>query len=85
MFGQADVCVELRGEGEDGGKEKVRDAEGRGWDCVTPGAFHFVYVKNEKAAHGGILLKSTRIFADSGPGLMKMLEVGQLKPQDLGL
>ena len=84
MIGQADVSVELGIEG--GAEEKeTKDAGGKGWDCVTPGAFHFVYVRDEKAAHGGILLKSTRIFADSGPALLKMLKVGLVKPQDHGL
>ena len=80
MLAQADVRVNLRGEGNE---PKVRDREGREWDCVTPGAFRFEYVRDQKAARGGISLKSARIFADSGSVVQKMLRVGQLKPEDL--
>ncbi|MCJ1460821.1 hypothetical protein MMC28_011203 [Mycoblastus sanguinarius] len=82
MIGQANVYANLHVEGKE---PKVKDGSGREWDHVTPGAFHFEYVKDSKAKHQGILLKSSRIFADSGPALMLMLKRGQLKPGDLGL
>ena len=64
MLGQADVCANLGIEDKEP-KVKVEEGEeGEEWDCVTPGAFRFEYVRDEKAARGGILLKSTRIFAD---------------------
>ena len=52
---------------------------------VSHSAFHFEYVKDSKAKHDGVLLKSTRIFGDTAPALMLMLKRGQLKPADLGL
>ena len=84
MVGQGRVCVDFRVAGTEEEK-KMRDADGREWDCVTPAAFHFEYVRDEKAKNQGILLRRTYIFADSGPVLMRMLKVGQLKTQDLGL
>ncbi|CAF9941154.1 MAG: hypothetical protein ALECFALPRED_009011 [Alectoria fallacina] len=83
MIGQARVCVDFRVRATE--EEKMRDAGGREWDCVTPAAFHFEYVRDGKAKNQGILLRRTHIFADSGPALMRMLKVGQLKTQDLGL
>ena len=52
---------------------------------VSHSAFHFEYVKDSKAKHDGVLLKSAKIFADSGPALMLMVKRGQLNPADLGL
>ena len=87
MVGWGRVCVDFRGAGREEGEEgeKMRDAGGREreWDCVTPAAFHFEYVRDGKAKNQGILLKRTRIFADSGPALVRMLKGGQLKVQDL--
>ena len=68
-----------------GSEPKVKDGTGKEWDFMTPSAFHFEYVKDSKAEHDGVRLKSTRIFADSGPALMMMLKRGQMKPADLGL
>lgn len=82
MIGQARVCADLQVRGTE---SRMKDLSGKEWDCVTPGAFHFFYVRDEKAVHGGILLKSSHIFADSGPALVRMLKVGQVKPGDLGL
>lgn len=80
MLGQADVCANLRIEDKE---PKVKVEEGKEWDYITPGASRFEYVRDEKAARGGILLKSTRIFADSGSVVQKTLRVGQLKPEGL--
>ena len=74
------MCANLRIEDKE---PKVKVQEGKGWDCVTSGAFRFEYVRDEKAARGGGLLKSTRMFVDSGLVVQKMLRVGQLKPEDL--
>lgn len=80
MLGQADVCANLKIEDKE---MKLKAEEGKEWDYITPGAFRFEYVRNEKAARGGFLLKSTRVFADSGSVVQKMLRVGPLKPEDL--
>ena len=82
QIGQADVYANLHVPGPE---PKVRDPSGKEWDVVTNSAFHFEYVKDSKAKHDGIKLKSTKIFCDSGPALMLMLKRGQLKPADLGL
>lgn len=81
MMGQAQVFGNLHVPGEE---PKVRDASGREWDVVTPGAFHFEYVREEGNEHG-IKLVMTRVFADSGPALVLMLKRGQVKGEDLGL
>lgn len=82
MVGQAQVYADLHVPGPE---PKVRDGSGREWDVVTKGAFHFEYVRVEGAKHGGILLRRTSTFADSGPALMMMLKRGQLEAADLGL
>ena len=51
--------------------------EGKEWEYTTSGAFRFESVRDEKAARGGILLKSTRFFADSESGVQKILRVEQ--------
>ncbi|KAL8689355.1 MAG: hypothetical protein Q9218_004958 [Villophora microphyllina] len=82
MIGQADMYAYLP---VPGSEQKIKDPSGKEWDCVTNSAFHFYYVKDEKAKHHGMLLKKTMIFADSGPALMLMLKRGQVKLADLGL
>ena len=82
MLGQANMYANLH---VPGSEPKVKDGTGKEWDVVTPSAFHFEYVKDSQAEHDGVRLKSTRIFADSGPALMMMLKRGQMKPADLGL
>ena len=82
MIGQAYMFANLRVLGSE---PKVKDASGKEWDICNPSVFHFEYVKDSKAKHDGVLLKSTRIFADSGPALMLMMKRGQLKPADIGL
>ena len=82
VLGQANMYANLH---VPGSEPKVKDGTGKEWDVVTPSAFHFEYVRDSKAEHDGVRLKSTRIFADSGPALMMMLRRGQMKPADLGL
>jgi len=84
MMGEAAVYVNLPNPEKKEGK-KVKDEQGREWDAVTPGGFRFVYVKDPSAEHHGIRLKSTRIFADSGPAMAVMLQRGLIKASDLGL
>lgn len=76
MTGEADVGLELPVEGIVGQK-KVKDTEGREWHCLTPVAVHFGWVKDEKAAQGGQLLKEARMFTDSGPARSHMSEAGK--------
>ena len=55
------------------------------WDCVTPGAFRFLYARDSSAKHGGTKLARTMIFADSAPAMVEMIQRGQIKPANLGL
>ena len=48
-------------------------------------SWSIVFVKDEKAARGRLVLKSLRMFADSGPVRSKMSKVRRLKPKALGL
>ena len=82
MISEANVYANLHVEGKEA---KVKDAGGEEWDHATRGSFHFEFVKDEKAKHGGILMKSGAIFADSMPAQMLMLKRGQLTLGDLGL
>ena len=82
VLGQANMYANLQVPGPE---PKVKDGTGKEWDMVTPSAFHFEYVKDSEAKHDGVRLKSTRIFADSGPAMMMMLKRGQVKAADLGL
>jgi hypothetical protein len=82
VIGQADVFANIH---VPGNEPKPKDSYGKEWDMVSHSAFHFEYVKDSKAKHDGVLLKSTRIFGDTAPALMLMLKRGQLKPADLGL
>lgn len=82
VIGLANVFVNLPG-GSAQGEQKVKDVKGREWDLSAPGAFRFQYVKDDKAKHGGILLKRTDIFSDSGPAVVTLLKRGVLKPEML--
>jgi len=81
MIGQVDVYTNLHIEGSE---PKVKDSSGKEWDVVTPAAFHFQYVKDSKANHDGIRLKSTKILCNSGPAHILMLKREHLKPADHG-
>lgn len=81
MLGIANLYAILPGS-SDGG-EKVTDSKNKKWDVVVPSAFHFDYVKSDKAKHHGILLKKTRIFGDSGPVVVGLLKRGIIKPEQL--
>ena len=80
MMGQANVYANLHGQAASGEK-KVKSEDGKEWDIVTPGAFLFEYVKDGS----GVKLKSTKIYADSAPGMMTMVKRGLIKPSDLGM
>lgn len=82
MIGEANLYVNLSGKGE-GGKG-VRDGEGREWDVMVPSAYSLEYVREEGAKHGGILLRSTKIFGDTAPVMKAMVEKGVVKKEDLG-
>ncbi|KAL8721915.1 MAG: hypothetical protein Q9225_001511 [Loekoesia sp. 1 TL-2023] len=82
MLGEAKVFAQLHVPSPE---PKVKDASGKEWDVVTPGAFRFQFVRDPKAAHDGLLLKGTTIFADSGPAITLMLRLGVMKPSDFGI
>jgi len=63
--------------------------EGEGWggqgvDVKVPSANWFQYVRDEGAKHGGILLRSTRIFRDTAPVMRAMVQRGMVTKEDLG-
>jgi hypothetical protein len=73
LMGCAKLYVNLPG-GE--GKEKtVTDADGKKWDCVAPGGFTFVTVKDEGNGYG-LHFKSSRILADPLPILKEAIKRG---------
>lgn len=66
-----------------GGAKQQTDATGKSWDLKLPGMFHFEYVKDSGAKHGGIAIKSTKVYSDSGPAVVEMLKRGMVKPEQL--
>lgn len=81
MMGVANVYSQSPG--EPGMEAKVRDLGGKEWDVVVPSSFRFEYVKSAKAKEGGIVLKSTKNYADTAPVLVQMLKRGLVRPEDL--
>lgn len=81
MIGQADLYASLPSERCGG---RVRDGERREWDIKVPSAFWFEYVRDEGAKHGGILLRSTKIFGDTAPVMKAMVQRGMVTKEDLG-
>ncbi|KAI4129154.1 MAG: hypothetical protein LQ347_003894 [Umbilicaria vellea] len=73
MIGVANVYFQLPGEPST--EVKVRDGGGKEWDVVVPSSFRFEYVKSA-TKEGGIVLKSTKIYADTAPVLAQMLKRG---------
>lgn len=78
MLGQAHLFGNIPGQAS-AGEQKVRDGQGREWDVKIPGAFHFHYVKNPNAAHGGFELKRAEIISDSMPAVQILMKRGLLK------
>lgn len=76
MFGVAHLWWTLAAPGD---SAKVKDASGKEWDGVTPGAFKFDYVKEG----GSIKLVRTEIFSDPSQAMVYMLKRGMIKPEDL--
>ncbi|MCJ1303633.1 hypothetical protein MMC08_006443 [Hypocenomyce scalaris] len=81
MLGVANVYFALPG--PPSAEAKVKDLSGKEWDVVVPSSFHFEYEKSDKAKEGGIVLKSTKIYGDTAPVLVRMLKQGLVKPEDL--
>jgi len=66
-----------------GGEKQHTDPEGNKWDLGSDAMFKFEYVKDSSAKHGGLLLKSSSIYADSGAAMAEMLKRGMIKPEQL--
>jgi hypothetical protein len=79
MVGKATMFAELPVPGD---KQKT-DLTGKKWDVGVPSMFHFEYVKESSAKHGGILIKRTEIFGDSAPAVVEMMKRGMIKPDQL--
>ena len=91
MIGQANVWLDLDvAEGElekkKGEWEKVKDRNGKEWDAVMPGSFHFGFVKAEGGGENGhgLLMNYTQMFADSAPVTGLMIKAGLVTKEDLG-
>jgi hypothetical protein len=80
MIGSANMFADLP---VPGGEKQHADLTGKKWDLRLPGMFHFEYVKDSSAKHDGILLKSTKVYSDSGPAVVEMLKRGMVKPEQL--
>jgi len=72
---QAHFFADCQGEAKSGEK-KVKDDQGQEWDVKIPGAFNFVYVKKEGAAHGDIELQRAEIMVDSLPAVQILMARG---------
>jgi hypothetical protein len=81
MVGEAVLFGNLVAPGGSG--QAHTDLAGKKWDVGVPSAFHFKYVKDTEAKHGGIRLKRSEIFSDSAPVVVEMLKRGMLKPEQL--
>ncbi|KAK7184177.1 hypothetical protein DPSP01_001189 [Paraphaeosphaeria sporulosa] len=78
MIGQAHIFANLRGNAT-AQEKKVQDLSGRDWDIKIPGAFHFWYVKQDGAPHGGILMKKKEVMSDSLPVVQILTTRGVLQ------
>ena len=90
MIGEANVFLDLgvpeenKGTGES--IDKQTDSNGKEWDAVMPGSFHFWFAKAEGGEGNthGLLMKRTQLFADSAPITSLMIKKGLVKKEDLG-
>ena len=50
-------------------QEKVKDINGKEWDGVMRGSFHFEFVNGEGGGDNkhGLVMKGSHIFAETGP------------------
>lgn len=78
MLGQAHCFANCPGEPSQG-EQKVKDLQGREWDVKIPGAFRFVYIKKDGAAHGDFELQRAEIMSDSMPAVQILLKRGVMK------
>jgi len=76
MLGVANLWWNLQAPGED----KIDGYGGKAWDGVSLSAFKFCYVKGGKH---GIELARTEIYSDPSAAMVKMLQRGMLKPEQL--
>lgn len=91
MIGEANVFLDLNVAEEDKGADesgttKEKDSNGKEWDALMPGSFHFWFAKAEGGEGNthGLLMKRTQLFADSAPITGLMIKKGLVKKEDLG-
>jgi hypothetical protein len=82
MIGLAHVYVDTPG-GKTGAPG-VKDGKGNEWEVTLPGAFKFLYRKDESGVNGFRLAK-TEIFSDSAPVVRLLLKKKVVTPEQLGL
>lgn len=71
LIGEANVFVNLPSSSKDkGSAEKVKDLDGKEWDGVMRGAFHFEFVKAEGGGDNkhGLVLKGSHVFGETPAG-----------------
>ncbi|EXJ85124.1 hypothetical protein A1O3_05799 [Capronia epimyces CBS 606.96] len=78
MLGQAHLFANCAGN-PGPGEQKVKDLQGREWDVKIPGAFHFAYLSQQGAAHGGIELSRAEIMSDSLPAIQVLKKRGLIE------
>lgn len=81
MLGNAWLFANL----PNGNGSGIKDGKGREWEIKVPAGFHFVYMKDSSAKHGGINLATTSVTSDTGPVVVELLKRGVMKPSDLGI
>ena len=83
MIGLAHVYINTPGE-RVSGAASVKDGKGRDWETMLPGAFRFLYRKDDSGV-GGFRLAKTEIFSDSGPVVKLLLKKKVVSVEQLGL
>lgn len=73
LIGEAKIFVNLPVPGA----EKVKDAEGRDWDVMLKGAFHFTFVKDPSGPKG-IKMQKQVIYADMLPVAAELVKRGMI-------
>ncbi|KAF2401288.1 hypothetical protein EJ06DRAFT_529413 [Trichodelitschia bisporula] len=74
MMGQVTLWGDLKLPGD----SLVVDSEGRAWDTAGPAMFHFKYVKDPEAPHGGLRISECKVCADRAGTYQEMMKRGMV-------
>ena len=64
------------------GEKSLVDVQGREWDGVIQGMFHFTFVRDPTGPKG-LKMSVEKVFADGSPVISLLLKRGMLKPEEL--